>query len=342
MKICFYRAIICDIIYDMRKCRFLFLGSFIALFASVAAHANWQYDGIYTGDGWYSDDGSRFILSVRGGASYGMATIENEIGTLVSHYYYNPTDGQVIPEFQYDSCADAGGCEDFVYLGGGDLGTLPAAKDFSSFAVAMGASLGWTVPYHPQWRLELGWDLISKAEYNQSPLFQGDLTLTGGAEDVVINVPSSSVQSKISTDIFSVMAFYDFYEGYQKPIRTVIPYVGLGVGYADSKTELYLADIYGDLSYDESLGSDFGEWNDLGVIKFFPSENHSSSVAALGALGMSYGITDAIFIDLGARVAYIPKIKWALSNKDDTRTRDWFSAKNMIYANVMLGLRFEF
>ena len=65
-------------------------------------------------------------------------------------------------------------------------------------------------------------------------------------------------------------------------------------------------------------------------------------MAGVAALGISYGISDGLFLDLGARVTYVPKIKWALTNKDDTRQRDWFSAENVIYANFMLGLRFEF
>ncbi len=315
----------------------------MTLFSAGVADANWQYDGIYTRDGWYSDDGSRFILSFRGGASYSIGKIENEIGTLVSHYYYDPGTGQVIPEFQYDSCLDTGDCSGFEYLGGGDLGQLPAAKNYSSFAVAAGASLGWTVPYRPQWRLELGWDHVAEAEYNQSPLFEGELLLTGGVlGDVIAQIPSGSVQSKINTDIFSIMAFYDFYDGLQKPLRTVIPYIGFGVGYADINTKMTLSDVYGDLSYAEDLVSNYGEWNDYGVLQFYPSETQTSTVAGLIAAGMSYGITDGMFVDFGARIAYIPKIKWALSNQDDTRHRDWFSGKSMIYANVMLGLRFEF
>ncbi len=328
----------------MRKCRFLFLGSFLALFAASAANANWQYDGTYTRDGWYTDDGSRFVLSVRGGASYAFAGIENEVGNLVAGYYYNPEIGQVIPQIQYDACVDAGGCAGYQFLGDGDIGTLPAAKDFSSFAVAAGASIGWTVPNRPQWRLELGWDHVAEAEYNQSPLFEGDLTLTGGdfGGDAVTQILSGSVQSKLTTDIFSVMAFYDFYDGLYKPLNEIIPYIGFGAGYVDATAKMTLTDKFGDLSYDADLVSNYGEWNDYDLLQFYPSKTQTSTVAGILAAGMSYGITETMFIDFGARVMYVPKIKWALSNKDDTRTRDWFSAKNMIYANVMLGLRFEF
>lgn len=329
--------------HHMRK-RIIYILPILSCLCGAGANANWEYPGTYVGDGWYSDDGSRFTISVRGGASVAFASIKNDIGALTSEYYYNPNDGSVISAAYYDACRNgsAGGCADYVYAGVGELGTLPAKEDFESFAFAAGASVGWTIPNHPQWRIELGWDHISETEYNVSPLFEGDLPLAGGLIDgVVVHAQSGGVHSKVNTDIISVMAFYDFYDGLYKPVRTVIPYVGLGVGYADSKTTLNLVDLYGDLSTSVDL-QNFGTPDEYGVLQFYRSEKSSSNVAGLVSLGLSYGITDSLFADFGARVAYIPKIKWALDNADNTRSRDWFSAENMIYANIMLGLRFEF
>ncbi len=307
-----------------------------------AAMANWQYPGTYVGDGWYDDDGSRFVLSVRGGASFAFGSIKNDIGALTSEYFYNPNDGMVISAAYYDACVEDGGCAGFEYAGIGNIGDLPPAKDFSEFAFAAGAGIGWTIPNRPQWRVELGWDHITEMEYNQSPLFDGDLTLSGGTVDgIVINAQSGSAQSKITTDIISAMAFYDFFKGLQKPTRTMIPYVGFGIGYADTKTTLNLSDLYGDLSTSVDL-QNFGEADEYGVVQFYKSETSTSNIAALASVGFSYGITDTMFLDLGARVAWLPKVEWSLTNEDDSRDRDWFSAENMIYANIMLGLRFEF
>ena len=73
------------------------------------------------------------------------------------------------------------------------------------------------------------------------------------------------------------------------------------------------------------------------------SKNPSSvNIAVIGALGFSYGITEFTFLDVGARVMYIPSIKWELTNSDGSSHREWFSASNMIYTNFMVGLRFEF
>ena len=195
---------------------------------ATPAAANWEYSGTYLGDGYYSDDGSRFVMSVRGGASFGFGSIKNEVGSLTTEYYVNPGDGMVISAAYYDACVKGGGCDGFLYAGMGDLADVKPASDFSEFSFAAGASLGWTIPNRPQWRLEVGWDHITEMEYNQSPLFDGDLPLTGGdVSDVVIIAQSGSAQSKISTDIISAMAFYDFFDGLQKPVRKVIPYVGL-------------------------------------------------------------------------------------------------------------------
>ena len=301
--------------------------------------ANWQYDGIYVGDGWYEDDGSRFVLSIRGGASMGFAGIKNDVGAL-SAYYYVDSSGAIIPE---TVCrANGGDCSGYELAGYGDISTLPATKDFQAFAFAAGTSVGWTLPGRPQWRFEAGWDHIMKSDYNASPLFEGELVLTGGAVSA-IETPSSAIQSTVQTDIISAMAFYDFYEGLQKPLGTAIPYIGVGIGYADTTTVMNLTDPYGDLSADLDLRN-FGDVNSetYDVVSFYKSETNSANIAALIAGGVSYGLTETMYLDFGARMAYIPKIKWQLTNQDNTRHRDWISAENLIYINLMLGLRFEF
>ena len=68
----------------------------------------------------------------------------------------------------------------------------------------------------------------------------------------------------------------------------------------------------------------------------------SENIAVLGAFGLSYGVSQYTFLDFGARVMYVPKISWQLVNSDGTMHRDWFSVKDMIYTNFMLGVRFEF
>ncbi len=330
------------------RIRKIFLLPLLVLAFVGGARANWQYDGTYIGDGWYTDDGMRFVLSFRGGASMGMASMKNEVGALSTEYYYNETDGSIISAAYYDACVDAGGCDGFVYAGVGELGALPATEDFSSFAAAAGVSVGWTIPNSPQWRVELGYDHISESSYSAAPLYAGDLTLTSG---VVASLESGAVQSNVSTDIISAMAFYDFFDSLNKPLRQMIPYVGFGVGYADSKTVMNLSDLYGDLSYSVDLGN-FGEYDDYGVLQFYRSTTHTSNIAGLLSAGFSYGINEQMFLDFGVRLMYIPNIKWALSNDAaqdiesssdyDARSRDWISADGMIYTNFMLGLRFEF
>lgn len=325
------------------KCRNLLLLPVLSCLMFGAARANWEYPGYYVGEGAYTDDGSRFIVSVRGGASVGMGTIKNEIGELTPLYYMSPDGSVIMSELGYYQCTDRGQCADYIPAGYVNLGDLPATKDFESFGFAAGASLGWTIPNSPQWRIELGWDHISESEYNASPFIEGEAPLFGGSiSDVTAVISSGAVQSKVVTDIISVMAFYDFFDGIQKPTRTVIPYIGFGVGYADIKTTLQLSDPYGDLSGIYELLPYGVKEQDDSVIQFYRSELSSANIAGVLALGLSYGITENMFFDIGARVAYIPRIRWALSNEDASQYRDWFSAENAIYANIMLSLRFEF
>lgn len=323
--------------------KLLFVLPLLSCVAFGAAQANWEYESEYVGGGWYTDDGSRFVLSVRGGASYGRAKITNDIGELSASYYYDPSTLEVVSKTNLmiycGGEIPSGGCMGYVPLGSGNVGVLPAKQEYKKVAFAAGASVGWIVPNASNWRLELGWDRITEADYNTNPLFDGDITLSDGS---IVNVQSGSVHSTVSTDVISAMAFYDFFDGMEKPIRTLIPYFGLGMGYANSTTELQLVDRYGDLSEDAELRQDFSEDSTSIILEFYKSKTTTSNIAGVLALGLSYGITDKTFLDFGARFMYIPKIKWALANEDGSRHRDWFSVKNVMYTNVMLGLRFEF
>ena len=319
--------------------------SLIALmFAVTPAFAGWQYDGYYVGDGYYEDDGSRLTVSLRGGLSLANAKLKNEVGNLDAYYYINPDSGAAV-SLRYFSDAAEAASNGFTDVAVGSVSELPVKKNFSKNAFTAGASVGFTVPNHPQWRLEAGYDYISETEYNEVPLFEGAMNVHGEFNGT-IHVASSGVTSTISTDIISAMAYYDFFDGNKKQLNTLIPYVGLGVGYATSRTTMKLSDIYGDLSTDSNL-LNYGTPDSNGIIQFesptdvaeYPT---STSVAAIGAIGASYGISEYTFLDFSARVMYIPSIKWNLVNADGTQHREWFSAENMVYTNLMLGLRFEF
>jgi hypothetical protein len=98
---------------------------------------------------------------------------------------------------------------------------------------------------------------------------------------------------------------------------------------------------------DEDL-QNYGTVNQTtGVLQFanpndkdkYPS---STNMALVGAIGASYGIAESTFIDISARLMYIPKITWNIVNSTGSQHREWFSAENMMHTNFMLGLRFEF
>lgn len=323
------------------KQRNLYFLSVLACMIVAPARAGWQYDGIYMGDGAYRDDGARFVLSARGGASIGFGQTKNDVGAIVTRYYVDPTETMVAPE---GYCQATGACTDWTYAGYGDLADVPTDKNLETFSFAAGASIGWTMPNMPQWRMELGWDHITKSDYNASPMFRGDIALAGGPADYVISVESASVNSELTTDVISVMAFYDFFDGLYKPTNMFIPYVGLGVGYADTKTVLNLSDPYGDIAYQLDLAQ-YGEIidnNGIKSIEFYKSTRNTTNVALLASIGTSYGLTEQMFLDFGVRAMYLPRVKWGLTNVDDTKHREFFSAENLIYINAMLGLRFEF
>ena len=327
----------------MRLKNYLF--SLLCVLSVAPAFAGWQYDGYYVNDAYYDENDVRFVIGFRGGVSWANAKMQNDIGNLDAYYYINPTTKAVVSINYFEDAADAA-ADGFTEIVTGNIGKLPAKEDFSKWAFTAGASIGFTIPNHQNWRLEAGYDHIAETDYNQIPLFQGDLDVIGETMEGVVHVSSSGATSTISTDVISAMAYYDFFSGNQKPLYKIVPYVGIGLGYATSKTTLKLADIYGDLSTDSDL-QHYGTPDADGIIQFTPPTDKSKyptseNIAAIGALGFSYGITEFTYLDFGARVMYIPKISWELVNSDASLHRNWFSAKDMIYSDFTVGLRFEF
>ena len=315
----------------MMKRMLFVLSMLVYVTLSGVARANWEYDGEYVADGWYQDDGRRFIILLRGGIAYGQAKMKNGVGTLGADYYYH--DGRIFP------CAGEE-CSAYEYIGTGSIGTLPMGKDYSEISFVGGAAIGWVLPWTPQWRFQVDWDYISESSYDASPLFEGNLALEGGTEKS-IKFNSGSVQSTVTTNIFTAMAIRDFYEGWSKPLRKIIPYAGFGLGYADTDTVLNLSDSYGDLSGYLELEK-FGERDDYGVVQFYSAKKSSSNLAGIVTFGFSYGISESFFLDTGFRFIYLPKVKWALSNADGSRSRDWFHAENVLYSTFLFGFRWEF
>lgn len=324
----------------MRKSLFIF--SILSLGFIASADANWQYPKNYSRDVWNGDDGMRFVISVRGGAAYGTANIKNEIGGLTGQYMIDINTGEIIPKAYYDA-AFPSGSTDYAYAGYAKLGDLPVADNYKDISVAVGVSAGFTMPDAPQWRVEFGFDHISESDYNQNPLFDGELTLipTG----LQVEVQSGGAQSSMSSDIYSIMAFYDFFDGVKKPVKEIIPYLGVGAGYADTKTMLQLTDAYGDLSDVYEL-QNFGIADDAGVIQFHKAETHTSNLVPMLAVGVSYGINERMYLDAGLRGMYVSKVKWQLTNaaatQSEEKRRDWFSAEKLMYVNAMVGFRVEF
>jgi hypothetical protein len=311
----------------MRK---IFCALGIALCA-LGARANWEYGG------GYHDDGERFTVSVRGGVAMPFAKMKNNLGGMLADYY---TDGA---GNVYDSLKCPGGdCSSLTYIGRVNLGDLPVAKKYDSFSWAGGASVGMTVAGNSGWRAELDWLHISESDYSANPLFAGDVEMTIG----IVPQAVAGAQTTVSTDVISAMIYYDFFGGSAKPAETVIPYIGLGLGYATSTAALALSDNYGDLMNDLTICENFGKQAGL-VCDYYASSTDTSGFSISGAVGFSYGIEEGVFLDIGARATFVPKIKWALNNSADTaaatvKEREIFSATNVVFTSVYAGVRFEF
>jgi hypothetical protein len=328
--------------------------SVLALLASVtcigAADANWErYPQYY-------DSGMRATITLRGGFAYGSSKLRNDLGSMTEEYWVSKLSGEAFSGGFVDICVDLGGCtyDMFYFLGTMNIGDLPAAKRYSEHSFAGGVSVGFTVPHSPQWRIEGDWLRISKANYEAFPMFSGKVDFPvlidfGDGEQWFIEtheIKSSGVYSTLSSDIFSMMIYYDFFDGNVKPIRQIIPYVGFGFGYASSTTVLELTDLYGDLASQAAL-LPFAIYQGGPVPDFFTSTTATRTIAGNLAAGFSYGLMQELFLDFGVRVTYIPQIRWALNNSlaidpSGEKNRSIFSANDMIYMSALIGLRFEF
>lgn len=297
----------------------------------IPLHANWEYGGGH-------DDGGRLLVSAKGGVAMPFASMKNDLGGVIVGYY---TDGNG-NIFNNNTC-DGAGCNPTTPIATADLGKMPLGKKYDSFSWAGGASVGMVPDGRPNIRIELDWLYISETDYNANPLFLEELDAIGFEPQ---QNPVAVARSTVSTDVVSAMIYYDFLAG-ERAAGQMIPYVGIGLGYATSETVLSLSDNYADLQADISICSDFGEQNG-NLCDFYTSTTRTGNFAVSGAVGMSYGMDEGVFLDIGARASYIPRIRWALNNdgKSDAvtpgKSRDIFSAHNIVFLNVYAGLRFEF
>ena len=70
----FFLCHFCDIMFARMKTK-ISIFSIAMLLCTSSAFAGWQHNGYYVNDGSYNDDGSRFVLSLRGGLSMGNAKL---------------------------------------------------------------------------------------------------------------------------------------------------------------------------------------------------------------------------------------------------------------------------
>jgi len=289
-------------------------------FLAFGAHANWE-----SGDVYY-DDGARLVVGVRGGMALPFANMKNDL-TMSAYFCAN---GKPLGDPDCDTQTTEI-----------ELGALPVAKKYDDSSFAGGAAVGMVVPHNPNLRLELDWLHIAESRFDANPLFSGEVTLPAHGK---VTYPVGAATSRVQTDVVSAFMYYDFFDGRQKPAGTVIPYVGVGIGYATSATILALADAYSDFGGDPMM-DEFSESGTL--IDYYSSRTESNNFALSLAFGAAYGIGDGMYIDVGARGSLIPRIRWALNNEADAsagtpKEYGVFSAENIAFVNVYAGLRFEF
>jgi hypothetical protein len=318
-----------------------------ALFSAGSAWANWEYSG----NSRAGDDGGRMVVALRGGMAMPfVGNMKNDLGTFEGVYYtYFDSNNDFTGYFFEPTCSGAFPSGDCPVAGAVNIGDFPLTKKYDSYSWAGGVSVGMVAAGSPALRIELDWLHIAESDFNSTPLFFGVPEL--GYEGSVLPVasaswPVGSARTTVSTDVISAMFYYDIFIGKIKPMHSLIPYIGAGIGYATSTTLLAFVDSFGDFSADTSMWG-FGEDNGIGGIDFYTSETTAGNFAASAAFGFSYGMDEGLFFDLGIRGSFVPRIRWSLNNNGSAdatnyKERAIFSAENIIFASVYAGIRFEF
>jgi len=288
---------------------------------ALGVRADWEY-----GDREH-DDGGRFTITLRGGVSLpASATMKNDLGDMLVPYcyYYGLTDSRCGGDLYSDA------------LGFSNIGEVGAAKSYETTSWVGGVSVGMVVPDSPNLRLEMDWLHTGKTGYNSMPLFGDDENMVAAA------------RLTSTTDVISAMIYFDMVGGEQRSEKKTIPYFGVGLGYAMSTTVLSMWDEWGELATNMDM-QNFGECsiiNNMTICEFYVSETETGNFALTGALGAAFWLGEGMYLDIGARATYIPKIRWSLNDRsgDGTiiRERDIISANDAILASFYAGLRFEF
>jgi len=285
---------------------------------ALGVRADWEY-----GDRDH-DDGGRFTVSFRGGVSLSAAAaMKNDLGDmLVPYCYYYPEE---CDGYRYDDT-----------LGFSNIGAVPPTKKYEATSWMGGVAVGMVVPDSPNLRLELDWLHTGKSSYNSLPLFGDDENMVAAA------------RMTSTTDAISAMIYFDMVGGAARAEKKTIPYFGIGLGYAISSTVLSMHDEWGELATNTDMQNygDCSVIDEMTICDFYVSETETGNFALTGALGAAFWLGEGMYLDIGARATYIPKIRWSLNDRsgDGTvvRERDIISANDAILASFYAGLRFEF
>jgi hypothetical protein len=324
----------------------------------VAANANWSYWEDY-------DDGARFYVRFAGGVAFGGALDMNndmvgittpELAAGYAEDTANPgfadltkPTGEILTLDEYKKCVDEKNCasEAYASIGKLEFGKSPIKDSFSVATWTTNLGAGFVLP-NSHFRTEVSWDHISETKYSSSKLISDTVETTGYIGNaMMVDVDLGSVTSKVSTDIVSLMFYYDMYDGLVKPAKTLIPYIGAGLGYANSTVNMSYIDS-GALR-DTGLFCDFFSDGACGTTSLatYQSETNNGGLAFGLAGGFSYGLSNIAFLDIGAKLMYADKIIWTLSNEGNsaatsTVQQDIFSTSGTFYIMGTVGFRFEF
>ncbi|MCL2629187.1 MAG: hypothetical protein FWD33_00605 [Alphaproteobacteria bacterium] len=322
----------------MKLTKFLMLAA-IGL-APLGANANWT---ALTD----RDDGGRFYIAARGGLAMNFGgRLNNSLGGMTSIPFYAEFDpstglstGYVVNEELWIQMGSPTPTEGWAPIGVINFGDLKPQKDLEIRTWTTNFAIGGVLPNANNIRIEASWDRISESSYNSTPLLGGDVVTVGAPASMLLpDLDVISMSSKLSTDIYMAMIYFDFFEGARGPGQ-LMPYIGLGIGYASTDAIVSAFDYSGVLD-GTVLGLAF---EDTATGAFFLSETQSNGFAAAAAAGFSYGLNRFAFLELGAKVTLAPKTQFKLSNplgmeQALVETRGAYS----LYGSILAGLRFEF
>lgn len=310
--------------------RYLFI--FFLMFSSTVFASGWRRWGEPQ-----PPSGANYYVAIRMGLSQMNADMQNSIPSFSTSYcqYLDSSDGTNSGNpIGYGPCHAHDG--DRVHLDTMRWDDYwPANEQMKENTGFYGVAFGGYLPNHTNVRMELEWTRHNDFDYREDQIYigyprdpiSGDLS-TDLDEDMV-----ASFKSKVASSHILFNFYYDFFEG-RRQVGEWTPYIGLGLGLAQNRTQFTLIDPQGELAHSTSpLKNYFKD----GIQEVPGREVTHENFAWAARLGLNYALSEHLSFDVGVKYSNLGLIEWGMDENVTLLRSD-----ELVSTDIFFGFRFDF